>query len=176
MAVVMIVRRSGTRRRLSSFVADKLIEGKVARILNSRELVINRGSAHGVETGMIFEVLDPMGSEIQDPDTGEVIGSVHRPKVPVKVLVVEENLAVASTYRTRTKNVGGDDYLSLWALGSRRQLQQPPKWVEVPETFKSNEAAWESIRESESYVKVGDPVRQRPPGAVEDPDAPDDDE
>jgi hypothetical protein len=34
-----------------------LIEGKVARILNSRELVINRGTEAGVKLGMRFAVL-----------------------------------------------------------------------------------------------------------------------
>ena len=35
------------------------LRGKVARILNSRELVINIGEQEGVEIGMLFDVLDP---------------------------------------------------------------------------------------------------------------------
>ena len=34
------------------------IRGKVARILNSREMVINVGSDSGVAVGMRFEVMD----------------------------------------------------------------------------------------------------------------------
>ena len=34
------------------------IQGKVAQILNSRELVINLGSEQGVTLGMHFNVLD----------------------------------------------------------------------------------------------------------------------
>ena len=79
------------------------IEGKVAQVLNTRELVINVGSDDGVKRGMIFEVLDDTGSEIRDPDTNELLGSVLRPKVRVKVTTVEPRLAVASTYRTRQK-------------------------------------------------------------------------
>ena len=37
------------------------IRGKVAQILNSRQLVLNVGSNGGVEEGMIFAVLDPRG-------------------------------------------------------------------------------------------------------------------
>jgi hypothetical protein len=146
-----------------------LIKGKVARVLNSRELVINRGSEHGVERGMTFEVLDASGSEIRDPDTDEIIGSVYRPKVRVRVLTVEPRLSVARTYRTRQKNVGGTGGLGLGGLlissGFGGSSSAPPKWVEVPETFKSEEAAWENLEENKSFVKTGDPVRQvtRPP-------------
>ena len=69
-----------------------MIEGKVARILNARELVINRGTEHGVEIGMRFEVLDPKSEDVADPDTGEVIGSVYRPKVNVEVVFLEPRM------------------------------------------------------------------------------------
>src|SRR5438034_4073982 len=49
------------------------IRGKVARILNARELVINVGLAEGVAIGMYFDVLDPKGEDIKDPDSGEVL-------------------------------------------------------------------------------------------------------
>ena len=39
----------------------ELIRGKVAKILNTREVVINIVSKDGVEVGMKFEVLDPKG-------------------------------------------------------------------------------------------------------------------
>lgn len=132
----------------------ELIEGKVARVLNSRELVINRGSDDGVKPNMLFEVLDPEASEIPDPDTGEVLGSVYRPKVPVRAVIVEPRLSVARTYRKRRVNVGGTGGIDVSAL------MRPPKWQEVWETFKSEEAAWEKISPAQSFVKVGDPVRQ----------------
>ena len=44
------------------------IRGKVARILNSREMVINVGSDSGVAVGMRFEVMDAKGEDILDPD------------------------------------------------------------------------------------------------------------
>jgi hypothetical protein len=68
---------------------------------------------------------------------------------------VEPMLAVASTYRTRTRNVGGSGGVAL-----DMRIFRPPKWVEIPETFKSNEAAWEEIDEAESFVRTGDPVRE----------------
>lgn len=66
-------------------MSDEAIRGKVARILNSRELAINVGAADGVKVGMYFDVLDPKGEDIKDPDSGEVLGSLERPKVRVKL-------------------------------------------------------------------------------------------
>ena len=41
-----------------------------------------------------------------------------------------------------------------------RLIGGPPRWVDIPETFKSEEAAWEEITEEKSFVKIGAPVRQ----------------
>ena len=46
-----------------------LIEGKVAAIVNERELAINRGADVGVKEGMIFKVVEPE-LDVTDPDTG----------------------------------------------------------------------------------------------------------
>ena len=74
------------------------IRGKVARILNSREIAINIGSNHGVQPGMFFDIMDQRHQDILDPDTGDILGSIERPKVRVKVVVVQDNLSLASTY------------------------------------------------------------------------------
>jgi len=84
-----------------------LIRGKVARILTSRQLALNVGSEAGVKIGMMFDVLDPKGDDIADPDTGELLGSVYRPKVRVEVVEVQDHLSVAQTYKKRRVNRGG---------------------------------------------------------------------
>lgn len=81
--------------------------GKVARILNSRELALTIGSQGGVKIGMYFDVLDPVGHDITDPDTGKILGSIERSKVRVKIAKVQDFLSVASTYKSSTTNVGG---------------------------------------------------------------------
>ncbi|MFF1571350.1 hypothetical protein ACFVWR_01280 [Leifsonia sp. NPDC058292] len=48
------------------------IHAKVAQLLTSTDLVINRGSEDGVEVGMKFAVMDPLGRDIKDPETGDV--------------------------------------------------------------------------------------------------------
>ena len=133
---------------------DRRIEGKVAKILNSRELVINKGSKDRIKIGMKFDIMDPKGVDIIDPDTKKVIGSVLRPKVRVEIISVQDQLSVAGTYKKRQYNAGGTGV----NLTSFASILMPPKWVTEYETLKTTEATWEDIEESESYVKTGDPA------------------
>jgi len=130
------------------------IRGKVAQVLNSRELALNVGTDHGVQVGMLFDVLDPKGEDIVDPDTGDVLGSLARPKVRIKVISVQPKLAVASTYKKERINIGG---VGIGSAGLA-QLLSPPEYVTQYETLKTTEKTWEDISEKDSYVKRGDPV------------------
>jgi hypothetical protein len=134
------------------------IRGKVARILNSRDLVINRGANHGVDVGMRFMVIDTSGENITDPDTGEVIGSLQKPKVEVEVTQVGSQIAMAHTFKYRSVNVGGTGLG--FAAGDIARMFAPRKYVREYETLKSADQDWEPLSESESYVEVGDSVVQ----------------
>lgn len=134
-------------------MVSKNIRGVVAKILNTTQLVINRGRNDGVREGMIFEVLDKNATEIIDPETQEVLGNIDRPKVSVKVIIVEDKLCLAETYKVERINEGGSGSVSL------SMMFAPPKYVDVQETFKASEKAWEDLPEEQSYVKIGDPVR-----------------
>jgi hypothetical protein len=131
-----------------------MITGQVARILNARELVINRGQTHGVERGMRFAVLDPKAEDIVDPETNEVLGTVNRPKVRLAVVQVEERMSVARTYE---RTPGRPGIASLSILGVSRALEGEPS---RPITLRTDEEVWEQLDESSSYVKTGDPVQQ----------------
>ena len=135
---------------------SKPIRGRVARVLSSRDVAINRGSNDGVKVGMIFRILSPKGSEISDPDTGEMLGSVEITKVRVKVTSVQERIAVASTYRERSVNVGGTGV----GVGISRALFEPPKWETHVETLKLDDAIVEELSERDTFVHTGDPVVQ----------------
>ena len=76
------------------------LEGKVAKILGNREIVINRGTQQGVRAGMLFEVFAPEGEEVWDPDTGETLGTVEDVKARAEVTEVKERLAVAKLQGT----------------------------------------------------------------------------
>ena len=132
-----------------------MIRGKVARILNSREVALNIGSDVGVEVGMIFDILSDKPEDVIDPDTKEILGHINRCKVRVKVSHVEARLAVAATFKKTAINVGGTGALASLALS---RALSPPEWVDRAETLKTTERTWEDLDESESYVKTGDVV------------------
>jgi hypothetical protein len=134
---------------------SELIEARVAQILNSRDLVLNKGQGDGVEPGMVFEILAPQGEEIRDPETDEVLGSVERPKVVVRIVQVEPKLAVARTFRSHRRNIGGADTTRQWM-----RVFEPAKYVVEYDTLKTSDATWEDLSEKESFVKRGDPARQ----------------
>ena len=130
------------------------IRGKVARVLNAREVALNKGSDDGVEVGMVFKILSAKGSDIKDPDTGESIGSVDIEKTSVKVTTVQDRVSVASTFRTRRVNVGG----GLGILNNA--LFAPPRYEDRVETLKIKDSAFEELGEEDSFIKTGDQVVQ----------------
>ena len=75
------------------------IEGKIAKILNTRELVLNRGSDDGVSVDMEFAVLEPRLS-IVDPETQEPLGELEREKIRVRVFETHPKFSLARTYET----------------------------------------------------------------------------
>ena len=132
---------------------DQPIRGRIARVLSTREVAINKGQRDGVEIGMIFKILSTKGSDITDPDTGEPLGTVDLAKTSVKVTIVQERVAVASTYRSREVNVGGTGI-------AFTGIFVPPKWENRVETLKIEDADVEELDEEEAYVHTGDPVVQ----------------
>ena len=142
------------------------VRGKVARVLNEREVAINRGSNDGVEIGMKFNILDPESQEIRDPDTNEALGFIERPKSRVRVTQVHDRVSVAETFRFRKVNVGGD--------GVGWGMFQPPKWEKRYETFSENGAKPKAKGGAEfsKRVSIGDPVVQIIEAEADDRSAP----
>lgn len=129
------------------------VRGKVARVLNEREVAINRGANDGVELGMRFNILNSETQEIKDPDTGETLGHLERAKIPVRVTSVYDRLAVATTFRFRRVNVGGKGL----GIGGFN----PPIWRNRYETVGENGAkSKDDGAEFSKPVAIGDPVVQ----------------
>ena len=82
------------------------ITGRVADILNERELVINRGRDSGVKEGTKFKVMEPERI-VRDPETREELGKFSREKIRVKVVELHDRYSIGMTYETYTINVGG---------------------------------------------------------------------
>lgn len=122
------------------------IHAKVAQLLTSTDLVINRGSEDGVEVGMKFAVMDRLGRDIKDPENGNVIGSVAIAKTVLKVVRVEPHLAVLRTFRRKTSTA-----LSIAAIAGLSGERE--------ETLRSDERRLQQmLDEKDSKVSVGDPV------------------
>ena len=75
------------------------IEGKIAKVLNTRELVLNRGSDDGVLVDMEFAVIEPR-LIIVDPETEETLGEIEREKIRVRVFETHPKFSLARTYET----------------------------------------------------------------------------
>lgn len=132
------------------------IRGKVAQILNTREVALNIGINDGVELGMLFDIMIPNSYNIADPDTGDTLGSLDRPKTRVKVIQIKDRLSLATTYRKRRVNIGGHGFLT-------SRMFEAPRWVTSYETLKTSESMENSadeLSEADSYVSIGDPVVQ----------------
>jgi hypothetical protein len=122
------------------------IKGLVAALVNERELVINRGSEHGVTRGMKFRVLTSNDVEVSDPETGVSLGNIVRVKVRVEATQVQEKMTICRTYETLRSSI----------------FAGIPNLVDTQyRTLRTGDSGFlPAIAENESYVKVGDPVEE----------------
>lgn len=132
------------------------VEGRVAQILNERELAINVGSRAGVREGMKFRILAAEPLEIRDPLTDEVLGYEDREKIRVQAIRVHERYSVCSTYRVRHVPAGSAlaEAMSQLSDFSVRTFQPP---TEVPETLRRpHDEPLPPLPVAESYIRAGD--------------------
>jgi hypothetical protein len=132
-------------------VVEHPIEGKVAAILNELDLAINRGGEHGVTRGMRFEVMEPTGVMVTDPDTGKPLGEETQVKIKVKVVRVESDYSVARS----DEEIPGKGGSLFWA--SDALLKGTPARLR---TLATDDALFPALDEEESFIKRGDPVRE----------------
>lgn len=136
------------------------ILGKVASIMNEREVIINKGSDDGVEEGMTFRVTSE-GVPVTDPDTGESLGVFIRDKIGIKISEVHPKFSVARTYETYTVQEPSST-LSLSRGGGGRLLQEVTRvrTLKTAGSIPVQDKSYASITDDESIVQVGDPVIQ----------------
>lgn len=131
------------------------LEGRVVQILNERELTINLGQTSGVDTGMKFAVLAETPLKQVDPITDELLGELDREKVRVMATEVYEKFSVCRTYETVV--VGRPSMDQMFGL----KILQGEGQREVPKTLRADKSFLPPpLSQEESYVKIGDRVRQ----------------
>lgn len=129
------------------------IQGKVAAILNERDLVINRGESDGVSEGMLFQVTQP-DVPIRDPDSGLELGVLVRDKIKVRVVELHPHFSVAKTYETYSARVPSEVQQALSRFSGRTVTRVRKILTE------SSEQEGDTIGREGSTVYVGDPVVQ----------------
>ena len=141
--------------------AHKTIEGKVAKILNNRELVINRGSNDGVEFGMKFKIVEE-NEEILDPDTQESLGSIVREKIRVKIVHVQPSLSIGQTFETYRESTPSHFGSLFLGLGSSETVTKVRTLSSSATT--ATDEKYATVRTGEKVVQVDEneetPVKQ----------------
>jgi hypothetical protein len=124
-------------------------EGRVAAILNAREIVINVGEAAGVKKGQKFAVLASEPLEIIDPVTNKILDTVDREKVRVQAIEVRQSVTICRTYRMRSGGGGLRIHADLLKI-----MPEP-----IPETLRIQDSSIPPpLSEEDSYVKINDRV------------------
>lgn len=132
------------------------IEGKVAEILNEREVIINRGSEAGVEPGMTFRVTTP-DIPVRDPDTRETLGQFSRDKIGVKATEVFPKFSIGRTYETYLVRSS----LEVLGEGLRGVAQDLTGNLRKVRTLRiGGGSTLAPLSEEDSIVQVGDKVVQ----------------
>ena len=68
-------------------------EALVAKVLDQRKVVINRGSDAGVAMGQVFVVFE-RGEDVTDPASGESLGALELVKGKGHVIHVQQRMAI----------------------------------------------------------------------------------
>jgi hypothetical protein len=118
------------------------------------------------EKGMYFSILDPAGIGILDPDTGEELGGIKRVKISMVAVQVADRITLASTFRTRSVNVGGSGNARV-GIESIANMMAAPKYVEQVERLRLDNTASRPLGESESVVAKGDPFESTDQSSAE---------
>ena len=134
------------------------IEGKVAAILNEREVIFNKGSESGVEEGMTFRVTTP-DLPVRDPDTHEELGTFNQDKIGIKVTEVQPKFSVGRTYETYMVKSNID--LVTESVQKAMRSLHPSEDVRQVRTLRiGGGSTLTPLTEEDSIVKVGDKVVQ----------------
>src|SRR5699024_3427214 len=79
-------------------------EFKIVKILDEYNVVINAGTNHDLKQSDQFQIIDKEGSEVIDPDTQEVIGTLDLIKATVEVTELHEKMCICSSKQSIKMN------------------------------------------------------------------------
>jgi hypothetical protein len=132
------------------------LSGKVAALINERDVAINIGAGSGIMVGDVFSIKSSSPIEITDPDTGELLDSINEEKIQVIVIEIKAKYSICSTFRVRSRgqkqSLGLDTSLSQAVLSYVEQFNVTKRETLKYPLFDKPKP----ISEEESVVKIGD--------------------
>ena len=128
-----------------------MIIGKVARILNESELILNVGRLDDVKWGMEF-VIYSESEHVLDPETGEDLGAIETVKGRVKTTHVMEEMSRAktSTYQVAVPSPYSVEAIGRSIFGQRTETRRYKLQVHQDDVMPIDE---------DLTVRIGDKVR-----------------
>ena len=122
---------------------------KIVKIIDEYTVIINAGLNNYVNIGDKFQILDEEGSEVKDPDTGELLGYMHSIKDTVIVSEVLEKMCYCSS-----NSLTSDALLSsIYKVGDNLNFSQK-KRLNIDYTQVTG-----GLRLSNKPIQVGDTVK-----------------
>ncbi len=146
---------------------EKLIEGKVARILSENVIILNVGANAGVKPGAAFVVF-ARGEEVIDPETGEALGCWEVPKGHLRATHVQERMTTCESFLPGAKPAEqADKGTNVLSAALIAHSMRPETWRKsrVPLSVNRSDV---SGMPSIGPISIGDPVREFPIGEPAD--------
>ncbi|MEK1297450.1 hypothetical protein HCY78_10490 [Limosilactobacillus fermentum] len=111
-------------------------EMKIAKIISTKQVVVNAGSNVGLKVGDKLEIIDKFGDDpIVDPDTGENLGTLDLVKGNVIVSKVYPHMAIAdsrkasSFLKTMSPELLASPFSSLYGSSYQEDLNVDPSQI-----------------------------------------------
>lgn len=124
---------------------------KIVKILDSETIVINAGSENNIEVEDKFEIFGP-GINVEDPDTGESLGTLDNIKETVSVIKVLPKMSICSHISERT---------SIFSItNSLPSLYSSDKYKKILNVDKEQIMADDDV---DKTLKIGDVARKTIP-------------
>ncbi|MBC1499349.1 hypothetical protein HB943_01950 [Listeria weihenstephanensis] len=92
------------------------MEAKIIKIIDQKRVVINAGSNSQIKKGDLLTVLDEVGEEVTDPETGHHLGrlDIYKAQLEVEIVYAKMAICINAAAPFSAKNIGaiGSSFLS----------------------------------------------------------------
>lgn len=128
-------------------------QGKVVKIIDEYSVVVDIGYSDGVNEDMEFVIYNE-GETIEDPDSGEKIGTMEHRKAKVSPHHIMENMTVMESSETEIETFDVGPSISLPSINKKKKVEVKKELPldEIPDKPKED-----------NTIEVGDLIREYQP-------------